>query len=99
MKMLSKKLNGADQKKIQAIMDQSIIGDEQCETSVVSPEAGIKVNVKEHAIKFMANMESDLGRKLHWVAIDHYNTASPHLHFSSGGSIKMARNFRLTGLC
>ena len=90
-----KQLNGAAQKKILAIMDQAKIGDERVWKLIVSPEAGYKVNLKEHAIKFMANIERDLGRKLHWFAIDHYNTASPHLHFCIRGVDQDGHDFRI----
>jgi type IV secretory pathway VirD2 relaxase len=31
-------------------------------------------------------MESDLGTKLDWVAIDHYDTAQPHTHLLVRGA-------------
>ena len=60
-------------------------GDERLWKIILSPEAGDKVNLKEHAIKFMEQVQKDLGRKLEWIAIDHYNTDQYHLHFCIRG--------------
>lgn len=30
--------------------------------------------------RFMARMEDDLGTRLEWVAVDHFNTSQPHTH-------------------
>jgi len=80
-----KKIAGADFKEIWAIIEQAQVGDKRMWKLIVSPEASDKVDLKEHAIKFMAGIERDLGRKLHWIAIDHYNTANYHIHFCIRG--------------
>jgi hypothetical protein len=89
------KLAGADYKQISAIIEQAQVGDPRMWKLIISPEAGDKVNLKEHAIKFMAEFEKDLGRKLHWVAIDHYNTANFHLHFCIRGVDKNGETFTI----
>jgi type IV secretory pathway VirD2 relaxase len=48
---------------------------------VVSPEdAGQLADVRAYTRDLVSRMESDLGTKLDWVAIDHYDTAQPHTH-------------------
>lgn len=48
---------------------------------VVSPEdAEQMADLKAYTRELVYRMESDLGTKLDWVAIDHYDTAQPHTH-------------------
>ncbi|MEP4051022.1 MAG: DUF3363 domain-containing protein [Litorimonas sp.] len=48
---------------------------------VVSPEdAEQMADLKGYTRELVSRMESDLGTKLDWVAIDHYDTAQPHTH-------------------
>jgi len=48
---------------------------------VVSPEdAEQMTDLKSYTRELVSRMESDLGTKLDWVAIDHYDTAQPHTH-------------------
>ena len=48
---------------------------------VVSPkDAEQMTDLKAYTRELVSRMESDLGTKLDWVAIDHYDTAQPHTH-------------------
>ncbi|AMY71243.1 relaxase/mobilization nuclease domain-containing protein [Frigidibacter mobilis] len=48
---------------------------------IVSPEDAVEmIDLREHARELMAQMEKDLGTKLDWVAVDHWNTDNPHTH-------------------
>ena len=48
---------------------------------IVSPEDAVEMtDLREHARELMAQMEKDLGTKLDWVAVDHWNTDNPHTH-------------------
>ena len=48
---------------------------------IVSPEdAADMADLKAHARELMGQMEKDLGTKLDWVGVDHWNTDNPHLH-------------------
>jgi type IV secretory pathway VirD2 relaxase len=40
-------------------------------------------------------MERDLGTRLEWVAIDHHNTAHPHVHVAIRGRDDAGRPFLL----
>ncbi|WP_216331769.1 MULTISPECIES: VirD2 family relaxase/mobilization nuclease [Hyphomicrobiales] len=48
---------------------------------IVSPEdAADMTDLKAHARELMGQMEKDLGTRLDWVAVDHWNTDNPHIH-------------------
>ncbi|MDX2264795.1 MAG: DUF3363 domain-containing protein [Hyphomicrobiales bacterium] len=48
---------------------------------IVAPEDGEKLPELKPVIRdLMAGMERDLGTKLEWVAVDHFNTGHPHAH-------------------
>ncbi|MGX5733846.1 relaxase/mobilization nuclease domain-containing protein [Bosea thiooxidans] len=48
---------------------------------IVSPEDAVEMaDLKAHARELMAQMEQDLGTKLDWVGVDHWNTDNPHVH-------------------
>ena len=48
---------------------------------IVSPEDGVALgDLREHTRALMTQMERDLGTRLDWVAVDHYNTGHPHTH-------------------
>jgi len=48
---------------------------------IVSAEDGVEYDdLKSFIRRLMAQMEEDLGTKLDWVAVDHYNTGHPHSH-------------------
>jgi type IV secretory pathway VirD2 relaxase len=52
----------------------------------------------------MARMEQDLGTKLDWVAVDHFNTGHPHSHIlvrgkdERGEDLVIARDYMTRGL-
>ena len=48
---------------------------------IVSPEdAPEMADIKGFARELVGQMEKDLGSKLDWVAVDHWNTQHPHVH-------------------
>ncbi|ATQ69038.1 MULTISPECIES: relaxase/mobilization nuclease domain-containing protein [Methylosinus] len=48
---------------------------------IVSPEdAGEMTDLKAFTRDLAGRMEADLGTKLDWVAVDHWNTDNPHVH-------------------
>jgi type IV secretory pathway VirD2 relaxase len=48
---------------------------------IVSPEDAVEMpDLKSFARDLMSQVEKDLGTKLDWVGIDHWNTDNPHLH-------------------
>ena len=48
---------------------------------IVSPEDAAELeNVRAFTRELMADAERDLGTKLDWIAVDHWNTDNPHVH-------------------
>lgn len=48
---------------------------------IVSPEDGAELNDLRTYTRHLVNrMEADLGTRLDWVAVDHWNTDNPHTH-------------------
>ena len=53
---------------------------------IVSPEDGVDLtNLTEHTRDLMNSIEADLGTRLDWVAVNHYNTGQPHVHVIVNG--------------
>jgi type IV secretory pathway VirD2 relaxase len=53
---------------------------------IVSPEDAAELaDLKPFVRDLMAGMETDLGTKLDWVAVDHFNTEHPHTHIMLRG--------------
>ena len=55
-------------------------GDPRIWKIIISPEMAHKLDLKEHVRDVMQLVEKDLGAKLEWIAIYHYNTDNPHAH-------------------
>ncbi|PPT91411.1 hypothetical protein XthCFBP4691_07745 [Xanthomonas theicola] len=71
---------------------------------IVSPENGKAMNLEAHTRDLMARMEHDLGTKLDYVAVAHYNTDEPHVHVvirgkdDRGGDLVMSRDYISNGI-
>src|SRR3546814_16169498 len=71
---------------------------------IVSPEDGDQfADLKPFVRRLMSEMEKDLGTKLEWVAVDHFNTGHPHSHImlrgknDRGADLVIAREYISTG--
>ncbi len=72
---------------------------------IVSPEDGDQYDdLKPLTRRLMDRMEEDLGTKLDWVAVDHFNTGHPHTHIvvlgkdGRGADLVIARDYITTGI-
>ena len=72
---------------------------------IVSPEDGEQYEeLKPLTRRLMSQMEKDLGTRLDWVAVDHFNTGHPHTHIivrgkdDQGQNLVIAREYISTGL-
>lgn len=53
---------------------------------IVSPEDAEQLDdLRTYTRHLMARMEADLGTRLEWVAVDHWNTDNPHTHVALRG--------------
>jgi type IV secretory pathway VirD2 relaxase len=60
---------------------------------IVSPEdASEMVDLKGFARDLMSQVEKDLGTKLDWVGVDHWNTDNPHVHIILRGRADDAKD-------
>lgn len=72
---------------------------------IVSPEDGDQYDdLRPLTRRLMERMEEDLGTKLDWVAVDHFNTGHPHTHIvvrgtdDRGADLVIARDYMTTGI-
>lgn len=72
---------------------------------IVSAEDGADYpDLKPFVRRFMTQVEHDLGTKLDWVAVDHFNTERPHTHIvlrgvdDQGDNLVIAREYISHGL-
>ncbi|ADZ68727.1 relaxase/mobilization nuclease domain-containing protein [Polymorphum gilvum] len=72
---------------------------------IVSPEdASRMTDLQAFARDLMSQMEKDLGTKLDWVGVDHWNTDNPHVHIilrgrtDDGQDLVIARDYIKEGM-
>lgn len=72
---------------------------------IVAPEDGAEYDdLKPLVRRLMARAEADLGTRLDWVAVDHFNTGHPHAHLivrgvdERGKDLVIARDYLTRGL-
>lgn len=72
---------------------------------IVSPEDAAELGeLKPFVRDLMRTMESDLGTRLDWVAVDHFNTGHPHTHIvlrggdDQGKDLVIARDYISHGM-
>jgi type IV secretory pathway VirD2 relaxase len=72
---------------------------------IVSAEDGAEYpDLKPYVRRLMTQVEQDLGTKLDWVAVDHFNTERPHTHIvlrgvdDQGDNLVIAREYISQGL-
>ncbi|MCZ4288450.1 relaxase/mobilization nuclease domain-containing protein [Hoeflea alexandrii] len=72
---------------------------------IVSPEDASEMqDLKAFTRDFARQMETDLGTRLDWVAVDHWNTDNPHVHLlvrgvdETGGDLVISRDYISRGL-
>jgi type IV secretory pathway VirD2 relaxase len=72
---------------------------------IVSPDDAIEMaDLKRFTRDLVGRMEKDLGTKLDWVAVDHWNTEHPHVHLivrgvrDDGENLVIARDYIKEGM-
>lgn len=72
---------------------------------IVAPEDGEQyADLKPVTRRLMQEMEQDLGTRLEWVAVDHFNTGHPHTHIvvrgvgEDGKNLVIARDYISQGI-
>jgi type IV secretory pathway VirD2 relaxase len=71
---------------------------------IVSPEDGGELDLTVFVRRLMAGVELDVGRKIEWAAVNHYNTAKPHAHVVirgvalDGEELRLERSYIAKGM-
>ncbi|EHN6640722.1 DUF3363 domain-containing protein, partial [Salmonella enterica subsp. enterica serovar Enteritidis] len=65
---------------------------------IVSPEDGADLSdLTAYTRDLMAQVETDLGTQLDWVAVNHHNTGHPHVHVIMRGTDELGENLVING--
>ena len=65
---------------------------------IVSPEDGAEIeDLTVHTRDLMRQLEADLGTKLDWVAVNHFNTGHPHVHVIVNGRDDLGEDLVING--
>ena len=72
---------------------------------IVAPEDGARLtDLRDFTRELMVTMERDLGTKLEWIAVDHWDTDNPHIHVvlrgkdDQGKDLIIARRYMTDGM-
>ena len=65
---------------------------------IVSPEDGAELeDLRTYTRHLIGRMEADLGTRLEWVAVDHWNTDNPHTHLIVRGRDDTGKDLIIAG--
>lgn len=59
---------------------------------IISPENARQLELRTFTLELVGKMEKDLGTRLDFVAVNHYNTDNPHVHLTLRGLDERGRN-------
>ena len=62
---------------------------------IVSPEEGSELDMTAYVRRLMATVERDVGRKVEWAAVNHFDTSHPHAHIVVRGIDREGRELRI----
>jgi type IV secretory pathway VirD2 relaxase len=62
---------------------------------IVSPEDGSELDLTIYVRRLMKTLERDVGRKVEWAAVNHYDTSHPHAHIIVRGIDRDGRELRI----
>ncbi|MGH7436756.1 MAG: DUF3363 domain-containing protein, partial [Polyangiaceae bacterium] len=71
---------------------------------IVSPEDADDLDLKAYVRRLMARVEQDLGRKVEWAAVNHFDTGHPHAHVvvrgvaRDGHELRFDRSYIASGM-
>jgi hypothetical protein len=79
-----------------AAFNETLPGEKHQFRIILSPEDGHQLELEEYVRRCMAQVEADTGRKLHWAAVNHFNTDNPHAHVVVRGVDAQGEEVRLS---
>jgi type IV secretory pathway VirD2 relaxase len=84
--------------------EERVRGDRHQFRFIVSPEDAIEIDLKAFTRELMSQVERDLGTRLEWLAVDHWDTEHPHTHIllrgadEAGHDLIIAREYISRGI-
>jgi type IV secretory pathway VirD2 relaxase len=84
--------------------EQPRVGERHQFRFIVSPEDAHDLDLTEYVQELMKRVESDLGRRIEWAAVNHHDTEHPHAHVvvrgvcRDGQQLRMERAYIARGL-
>src|SRR5579864_3059434 len=80
------------------VFEERLKGDRHQFRFIVSPEDAIELGeLKDFTRILMKQVERDLGTKLEWVAVDHWDTDNPHTHILLRGRDQSGEDLVIAG--
>ena len=78
-------------------------GDQRLFKLIISPEFGERLDLRRQTRELLARMEQDLGVRLEWAAVAHFNTGHPHVHIAlrgrtDAGTLRLDRAYIKQGI-
>ncbi|PJE43116.1 MAG: type VI secretion protein [Pseudomonas sp.] len=87
----------ADDADLGAFRDRCV-GDRHHFRFIVAPEDGVELDdLRTYTRQLMGRLEADLGTRLDWVAVDHWNTDNPHTHIVVRGHDDTGKDLIIAG--
>jgi type IV secretory pathway VirD2 relaxase len=77
------------------VFEQPRSGEKHQFRFIVSPEDGSELDLTAYVRRLMATLERDLGRKVEWAAVNHFDTSHPHAHIVVRGIDRDGRELRI----
>ena len=73
-------LYGPDGPVARAVFEEARLGERHQFRFIVSPEDGGDLDLTAYIRSLMSRVERDLGRRIEWAAVNHFDTEHPHVH-------------------
>jgi type IV secretory pathway VirD2 relaxase len=78
-----------------SVFEQPRPGEKHQFRFIVSPEDGSALDMTIFVRRLMATLERDVGRRVEWAAVNHYDTSHPHAHIVVRGIDRHGRELRI----
>jgi type IV secretory pathway VirD2 relaxase len=84
--------------------EQPRLGEQHQFRFIVSPEDASGLDLTAYVRRLMTRVEQDLGRKVEWAAVNHYDTGHPHAHIvvrgiaRDGHELRFDRSYIASGM-
>jgi len=91
------RLYGADEGFDREAFGRPLAGEQRQFRFMVSPEDGDQLDLTDFARRFMEQVQTDVGRRLVWAAVNHHNTDNPHVHIVVRGVDADGDDLRING--